>query len=380
MAPLADNAGPLPLLLEKRRTLVCVGAGGVGKTTVAAALGVAAARAGRRVLALTIDPARRLADSLGVSVDSSEPRRVVADELGLSEGAEGGLWVAVLDAKSTFDSLVTQHADAPALRDRILGNRLYVQLSSYLPGTQEYMAMERLFTAQSDPRFDLVVLDTPPTQNALDFFSAPDRMVDVLDGAAIRWLLDSLEPGKGLRLGFVARSIASALRGIASITGAGFLDQTAELLSDLHTLFGGFRDRAQRVRQLLRSSDLSCVLVTRPEPLAVRDARFLTDYLARSGIHLGAWIANRSEIGAGGIPDASEITAELQRRGLPFDQRCAAAVARAAHESSRVEQYQRSVLEAEARPVPLLRVPAFFHGMGELEAVDVVARVLAGAR
>ena len=163
-------------LLEKHRVLLCVGSGGVGKTTITAALGLAAALRGKRVLCLTIDPARRLANSLGLDRMTSEATRVEPrhfENHGLS--VTGSLTVMMLDTKRTFDELVVRHASSPEARDRILQNKLYQYVSTNLAGTQEYMAMEKLMSVKADADFDLIILDTPPTSNALDFLDAPER-------------------------------------------------------------------------------------------------------------------------------------------------------------------------------------------------------------
>jgi len=175
--------------LSSRRVILCVGSGGVGKTTTTAALGLAAAALGKRALCLTIDPAHRLAESLGLSQMMTEAQRI--DPARLEQAGvvvRGSLTVMMLDTKSTFDELIARHASSPEVRDRILQNKLYRHISTSLAGTQEYMAMEKLHALKKDPRWDLIVVDTPPTSNALDFLDAPDRMIDALDSAVLRWL------------------------------------------------------------------------------------------------------------------------------------------------------------------------------------------------
>ncbi len=171
-------------LLTTKRVIVTVGCGGVGKTTIAAALALAAARRGRRVLCLTIDPAKRLATSLGLREMAREAQEV-DPALWRAEG-EGTLTAMMLDVRGTFDALVTRYASNPATRDRILGNRIYQEIAGSLAGTPEYMAMEKLYALRDDPRYDLIVLDTPPTSNALDFLEAPDKMIEAVDSPAIQ--------------------------------------------------------------------------------------------------------------------------------------------------------------------------------------------------
>src|SRR6185295_19020696 len=183
----------LRTLLETRRVILCVGCGGVGKTTTAAALGLAAAMSGKRTLCLTIDPARRLAESMGLWRMTTEEQGVDPERL-REAGVKitGSLTVMMLDTKSTFDDLIARYASSPLVRDRILENKLYRYISTSLAGTQEYMAMEKLYAIKQDPRWDLIVVDTPPTSNALDFLDAPDRMIDALDSAVLRWLVSAL--------------------------------------------------------------------------------------------------------------------------------------------------------------------------------------------
>ena len=176
----------LDTLIDERHVVLCVGCGGVGKTTVAAALALAGARRGKRVLCLTIDPARRLANSLGLDRMTGEAQRVepaLFQRAGLE--VQGSLTVMMLDTKRTFDELVTRHASTPAARDKILENRLYQYVSTSLAGTQEYMAMEKLLSVKQDDHYDLIVLDTPPTSNALDFLDAPERITEAIDSAAM---------------------------------------------------------------------------------------------------------------------------------------------------------------------------------------------------
>ncbi|MGH7435970.1 MAG: ArsA family ATPase, partial [Polyangiaceae bacterium] len=236
------TAETLAELVMSRRVLIAVGAGGVGKTTTAAALGVAAACRGRRVLCLTIDPAKRLAESLGLERVSSE-EQTVGPELFARAGIPftGSLTAMMLDTKRTFDDLVVRYASTPERAHKLLSNKLYRYVSTSLAGTQEYMAMEKLVSVQRDPRFDLVILDTPPTANALDFLDAPVRLIEALDSSTMRWFLQAFESTGKLSLNLLARSAGLVLRGLGRITGGGFLEDMASFIADLNDLFGGFR-------------------------------------------------------------------------------------------------------------------------------------------
>ncbi|MDH5492293.1 MAG: AAA family ATPase, partial [Myxococcales bacterium] len=204
------------------RVVVCVGSGGVGKTTTAAALATWAAMQGRRVLCLTIDPAHRLANSLGLDEMKAEEQEVPAalfEAYGLQ--LRGRLSAMMLDPKRTFDELVTRNASSPEVRDAILENRIYQYVSSSLAGTQEYMAMEKLHSVRDDERFDLVVLDTPPTSNALDFLDAPERLVEMIDSPAMRWFLQASETSTGkFSFSALGKGAALLLRALSRFTGA----------------------------------------------------------------------------------------------------------------------------------------------------------------
>jgi anion-transporting ArsA/GET3 family ATPase len=214
----------LDKLVMTRRVLVTVGAGGVGKTTTAAALGVAAALRGRRVLCLTIDPARRLAEALGLERMSGE-EQTIDPSLFETVGTPltGSLTAMMLDTKRTFDELVLKHSSSPERAKKLLDNKLYQYISTSLAGTQEYMAMEKLVAVQRDPRFDLVILDTPPTANALDFLDAPGRLVEAVDSPTMRWFVQAFESTGKVGFNLLARSAAIVLRGLGRITGGGFL-------------------------------------------------------------------------------------------------------------------------------------------------------------
>src|SRR3954453_148545 len=259
----------LSTLVDTRRVLVTVGAGGVGKTTTAAAIGVAAARRGKRVLCLTIDPAKRLAESLGITEMRTEaatvhPARFDAAGVKLT----GSLTAMMLDTKRTFDELVLKYSSSKEKADRLLENKLYQYVSTSLAGTQEYMAMEKLVAVKDDPRYDLVILDTPPTANALDFLDAPERLMEALDSATMNWFVEAFQSTGKLSLNLLARSAAMVLRGIGKITGGGFLEAMAEFINELNDLFGGFKHRALQVQKALRMPEVAFVLVTSPAPMS----------------------------------------------------------------------------------------------------------------
>jgi anion-transporting ArsA/GET3 family ATPase len=278
---------------DDHRVVVCVGSGGVGKTTTAAALAVSAAMHGKRVLCLTIDPAWRLANSLGLTEMRTREQEVPPTLFALHGlPCTGSLSAMMLDTKRTFDELVVQYASSPEARDRILENKLYQYVSSSLAGTREYMAMEKLHAVRQDTQWDLIVLDTPPTTNALDFLEAPQRLVGLIDSAAVRWFMQAFEGAGKLSLGLVSRGAAFLLRGLSRFTGVAFLEQVAEFVTDLNDLFGGFRERAQQVAEALRSPDVAFVLVTSPNPLAMAEAIYFHKQLSAMGIEPRGFVVN----------------------------------------------------------------------------------------
>src|SRR6187402_53192 len=339
MLDMADSLRPL---LEGKQIVVCVGAGGVGKTTVAAALALGFAQQGERVLCITIDPAKRLADSLGLGAMSTEEQRV-SPELFERAGLEvsGELTVLMLDTKRTFDELVRRHASSPEVRERILQNRIYNYVSTSLAGTQSYMAMEKVLLVERDPRFDVIVLDTPPTSNALDFLDAPDRLIEAIDSAAMRWLVQTFEKSGRFSLSFVARGVALVLRGIGRLTGKGFLEHLAEFVVELNELFGGFRERAVAVAKAFRSPGMAYVLVTSPAPAAIDEVSFFAARLREQGMHPDAVVVNR--IQPNPAPTTRfELTRAARELGLELSAQALAGVERAADDDR-----TRAAFEAE---------------------------------
>jgi anion-transporting ArsA/GET3 family ATPase len=265
------------------RIVVCCGAGGVGKTTTSAALALAAAEAGRTVVVLTIDPARRLAQSLGLEELDNEPRRVEV------AGADGELHAMMLDMKRTFDDIVVAHS-TPERAQQILDNPFYQSLSSSFAGTQEYMAMEKLGQLRAADTWDLIVVDTPPSRSALDFLDAPNRMSRFLDGTMIRLLMAPSRAGlRIVNAGFMVFS-----RIISKVLGGQLLRDISAFVSALDTMFGGFRERASATYELLRRPGTSFVVVATPEPDALREASYFVDRLSDDGLPLAGLVLNRT--------------------------------------------------------------------------------------
>lgn len=309
-------------LAQGRRVIVCAGAGGVGKTTIAAALSLSAARRGLRVLCLTIDPARRLADSLGLQLRPGVEAEVSAELLASLGGVPAGsLSVAMLDPKQTFDELVTRHASSRVVAERILQNQFYRHVSTQLAGTQSYMAMEKVLGLLKASRYDLIVLDTPPTSEALDFLDAPERLVETLDSPAMRWLVQALEPSGGLSMRLLARGVAALLRTMGRLTGRGFLEDMAAFVGELNELFGGFKQRASEVSRAFRAPEFAYLLVAAPSAAAVEEARFFAERLRRLGMHADALVLNRVHPERTETADGADLAGLLAARGLAVDAR-----------------------------------------------------------
>ncbi len=374
----------LASLLLHRRVVITVGAGGVGKTTTAAALAVAAAAKGRRVLCLTIDPAKRLAESLGLDAMTTEA--MVVDPARFARAGvphEGSLTVMMLDTKRTFDEIVRKHSSTPAKAEQLLKNRLYQYVSTSLAGTQEYMAMEKLAMVKSDPRYDLIVLDTPPTANALDFLDAPERLIGALDSAAMRWFVDAFQSTGKLSLNVLAKSAAVVLRTIGKITGGSFLDDMARLITELNDLFGGFRERARTVQRELRGDDVAFVLVTSPAPMSVREVLYFSERLTASSMPRGAFVVNRLRLAPlGPEVSARDIEAEIGARSLALEEGAAERLAEARADQAKLaalDAIHLRRLEAEAGNVPLVRVPEFATDVRDVALLgDVAALLVAG--
>ena len=351
-------------LIATRRVLITAGAGGVGKTTTAAAVALAAAMRGKRVLCLTIDPARRLAQSLGLehmTTEAVEVRREILAGVGVPEA--GSLTVMMLDTKQTFDELVHKYSSTKERAEKLLGNRLYQYVSASLAGTQEYMAMEKLIAVQSDARFDLIVLDTPPTANALDFLDAPDRLVEALDSPTMRWFVQAFQSTGRFSLNLLARSAALVLRTLGRVTGGGFLEALAELLAQLNDLFGGFKERAALVKSVLRSKEVSFLLVTSPAPMSIREVRFFSERLVEHQMPCGAFIVNRVHTPPRVVQSTiQQIDDVLKLHGIIKEPDLASRVEQAHADAVKLAQLDAFFLEQLAQHVdervPVIRVPS----------------------
>jgi len=275
-------------LLEDKQICICAGAGGVGKTTVAAAIAVGMAERGLKVAVLTIDPARRLANSLGLPELGNQEARVELD-------APGELWAMMLDPKRTFDEIVEKHAPDAKTRDAVLSNRIYQELSTAVAGSQEYMAMEKLHELHQEGRYDLLVLDTPPTRNALDFLDAPDRLARFIDSRSLQFFLAPSRTG----LKIFSRGTGLLFSVLKRLTGVDLLQDLSDFFASFGSMAEGFRERAKAVKKLLGDERTTFLLVTSPAQEAIEEAAFFRAKLDEAKMPFGAVIVNRMHTEAG---------------------------------------------------------------------------------
>jgi len=279
--------------LLERRILVCVGSGGVGKTTTAAALALAAARRGKRTLVLTIDPAKRLANSLGLTALGHQvqevPRQLVRAG---APSDKGELHAMMLDQKTAFDEVVQRHAKDPAAVQRVLANPIYAQISGSLAGAQEYAAMAKLHDFDRTGQWDLIVVDTPPTAHALDFLDAPRKLSEAIDSPAIEWFR-KLQGGSGSGWSIVGKTGAFVLKRLSKFVGSQFIDDMGVFFTEFNDILGGFKTRAEETFSLLRQPRVGFVLVASPEPMAVREALFFHERLLTAKMPFVGFVVNK---------------------------------------------------------------------------------------
>jgi len=357
------------------KVIVCCGSGGVGKTTTAAALAARTAERGRRTVVLTIDPARRLAQSLGLRELDNTPRQVAVEGF----DTEDRLHAMMLDMRRTFDDMVLAHA-GPDRAEQILANPFYQTISSSFSGTQEYMAMEKLGQLAADGSWDLIVVDTPPSRSALDFLDAPQRLSTVLDGRIIRLLSAPARAGGRGLLKLVGAGFGLFTKAISTIIGGQLLADASAFVQAFDSMFGGFRERAQKTYQLLRSPGTAFLVVAAPEPDALREASYFVERLAAESMPLAGLVLNRTHPVLAKLPAGKALAAadELDRGG---EAPLAAAVLRLHADRVAVATREQRLLArfTKAHPsVAVTGVPALAEDVHDLAGLREIGRRLAG--
>ncbi len=354
--------------------IVCCGSGGVGKTTTSAAMALTAAEAGRKVVVLTIDPAKRLAQSMGLTELDNVPRPVV--EVDRSRG--GSLDAMMLDMKRTFDEVVLAHATSEKAA-QILDNPFYQALSSSFAGTQEYMAMEKLSQLQAESaksgRWDLIVVDTPPARSALDFLDAPERLSSFLDGRLIRVLL---APARGPAR-FLTAGMSMVTGAITKVLGGQMLRDVQTFVAAFDTLFGGFRARAEKTYQVLKDRQTAFLVVASPDPDALREASFFVERLDGESMPLAGLVLNRLTVAPPSGISVQGALAGVER--LAADDALTAGLLRLhAERLGRVgrERMLRRRFAAAHPQVPTVTVPALASDVHDLDSLRLIADALTG--
>jgi anion-transporting ArsA/GET3 family ATPase len=357
----------LDALVRSSRTIICAGPGGVGKTTTAAAIALHGARLGMRSCVVTIDPAKRLADALGLASLSNEPHRVDGDWT-------GELWALMLDTKGTFDQVVRRHAASPEQAETILSNRLYLNISGALGGTQEYMAMEKLYELHHSPsqQFDLVVVDTPPTRRALDFLDAPARLLRFLNNRVFRLLM--LPTRASVRA--VSVSTRLFLRTISRVVGGAVVEDAVAFFAAFEGMEQGFRERAARVEALLSDPGTAFVVVASARRDAVEEAVYFASRVSASRAPVAALVVNRMFPTFGSSPAGAPEAAAMISHTADGAVRAMLNNLRDLDEVARREELYVEQLRSRLPGVPVVRVPILAGDVHDVEGLSEIGRLL----
>ena len=306
--------GALHALLEKRKVLICCGSGGVGKTTTSAAIALHAAALGYKTIVLTIDPAKRLASSLGIRKIDYQEKEIPKSEL-KKAGIEikAPLFAMMLDTKRTFDDLILKYSPSKEKAQSVLQNKLYQHLSNMIAGSQEYMAMEKLYEVIQERDYDLVVLDTPPSRHALDFLDAPNKMSAMVGDSVMKWFLKpSLFVSKN-SLQLLDRSVKRVFKAFDKVAGFEFLQDLSQMLVSVSGLLEGFQERAQKVELLLHDQNTGFLLVAAPQPIPLREAEYFYKKIQANALPFAGFIFNRVQtLPPAGKPLPQEVKAKTR--------------------------------------------------------------------
>lgn len=362
--------GGLSDIVRDHDVIVCAGSGGVGKTTTAASLAVYAALSGKRTIVMTIDPARRLANALGLRDLATGGGAAAVDGV-------GRLSAMMLDQKGAWDQLVERHAPSPEVRDQILRNRFYTHLSEAFAGSHEYMAIEQLCELHGSGKYDLIVVDTPPTRHALDFLEAPQRLADFLDRSVVKWFVRPYFSAGWTTMRFVNRTVGFLFRRLEDATGISALAEVSEFFTSMSGLFENFEDRVRRVYELLRAPTTGFVLVASPEEQVLKEAEYFCQQVGELGMGLRGVVFNRVHRempGRRGVVTPASVQALV--RDCNLDEACAT------HLAENFERYEalgrgdglrmegfRQLLAADVRVVEVPNFNSDVHSIDGLRAM-----------
>ncbi len=369
-------AGVAELLTDKK-VCICAGSGGVGKTTTSAAIAAGMAAQGKKVAVLTIDPAKRLADSLGLPELGNEERQVdpaLFMEAGADHG-EGELWAMMLDSKATFDEVVRRHAPDEETRERILSNRIYQQLSGALAGSQEYMAMEKLFEIWAEDRYDLLVLDTPPSRNALDFLDAPRRLTQFIEGRSLQVFLRPT----GFATKIIGGGTSMMLSVLKRITGMDLLNDLQEFFQAFSGMVGGFQERAKRVNELLADEQSTFLVVCGPQGEPISEAVYFHRKLVEADLPFGGVIVNKVHYELDGeVAGSDDSLAEALEDTLGSADLAGRVAANFADYDALARRDRKNVrhLAKEMRTRAVIEVPYLDHDVHDLAGLMEINRYL----
>ena len=368
--------------LASKKTVVCVGPGGVGKTTTAAALGVIAARSGLRTLVCTIDPAPRLADALGVANLGAKPSPIAAaTAAALGIASPDRLHAMRVDPSAAFAQLVNEQVADPELRRHIFGNPLYRSVTTNLTGSQEYAATLALYEIRRDGAYDLIVLDTPPTANALEFLETPERLATAIASPAVQWFARPDPREKRFSLKRLGVGGAMVIRRAGRLMGSQFLDDLGAFLLDIREVLGGFLARAREIEAVLKQPDVGFVLVLTPAAAAVSEALYFARRLRETGSPLCCFIANRT------LPEPGNHTAaslrasllslpslcDLPKEELDLATTCLARMAEFLAKIARAQKQELERLSREAPGIEITTVPLLPHDVSNIDSLRAIA-------
>jgi anion-transporting ArsA/GET3 family ATPase len=357
--------------------LVVCGSGGVGKTTMSASLAIRAAQLGRKVAVCTIDPARRLADSLGIDMEQTD--LVVVKDAGICDGVDSGgeMTALMLDTKRTFDFLVEKYAPSPEMCEQIFANSLYQRISSQVSGTQEYMALEKLYELHTTGQYDLIILDTPPTRHALDFLTAPERMARVLDSSSLQWILNPSSSASKFSFKLIKHGFRKVAGKLDEVFGMKVFKDLIEFFRAFDGMYDGFKQRSSAVKELLQSEKASFIVATSPEQNPLHEAAFLMSQLNNYEMPLRALIVNRYHHSVA----AEEQRVLAQERANPTTAagRCFQALLAYDDLGRADRQRTREALAEHSEKLDYYWVPRFSHDVSDLDGLRrVSSRMMPG--